>query len=641
MAKLTSMFVAAVLWAGAGSAFAQVTASPSSFNFPSVAVNIEAGSPQIVLTNNGSNSANLSGITFSIPQYGINLGLVQQPIKPHATATFVFVFMASQPGTYNGTISFNFTTQSPVVINVTASAFATTAATSLSTTSINFGSVAFGSSSTQSVTVTNTGGPDSVTLKTVTTYYQPFVATGFTKAVTLTPGQSITVQVSFSPLILGSTTGTVTFCYDVVPCNAADLTGTGTVPAQLAITNYPTLPAATQGAAYQATVTGSGGTPPYSFAVAAGSRIPPGLTLSTATGLISGTLPSNAVLGNHTFTLQLTDSGQPPLQATAPLTLPVDKPTGANCNVIDVDVPNTSTPIVDLMDLGTGTYLNEEGGLYPNGSNTDPTGHDADGVAFAQGIGPLDQYGNPDPSGLLAMVSIGESASQEPFTEFITMANADPEKNPQLVLANGAQGGATANAWTLTSSGYWTEVLNYILPQAGVTADQVVAAWVDDVNSTQQTFPQDAQTIQGDMETISQILLQNFHNIKLAYFSTLNYSGYSTGIDSTVPEPKSYESAFGVKWAIQDQINSVCCNYNSNNGTVTAPWMGWSFYYWGNGLIPRSDGVTWSCQDLQSDGLHPAAIAGHVKIASYLLNFFKTNDTTAPWFLAPGARFKH
>jgi len=65
----------------------------------------------------------------------------------------------------------------------------------------------------------------------------------------------------------------------------------------------PTLPNGTIGVAYSQTITASGGTPPYTFAVTSGVP-PPGLVLSIA-GVLSGT-PTTA--GTYTFTVRATDS---------------------------------------------------------------------------------------------------------------------------------------------------------------------------------------------------------------------------------------------------------------------------------------------------------------------------------------------
>jgi hypothetical protein len=413
----------------------------------------------------------------------------------------------------------------------------------------------------------------------------------------------------------------------------------------LSLTTYPLPPWATQGAPYQLNMSAVGGTPPYEYRLTSGS-LPTGLTIAS-TGAISGTVSSTATTGTYTFTVEVQDSSKPKRQnASETLTLTLDPATGSNCNITSIDVGGTSDPVIDLMDLGTGTYCpagancsecpfneNCEGGLYPDGSNTDPDPHESDGVAAADSIQPID--------GKIVMISLGESASQQPFEQFITEANADPQLNPNLTIVDGAEGGATAGVWTNSNSAYWTDLLQYQLPFRGASTNQVQVAWISDVDSGgDTTFPNDALTLESNFESIAQILVQTFPNIKLMLFSSMNYTGYSQGITTTLPEPQAYEAGFGVKWAIESQIDGLCCNYNSNNGTVTAPWMGWSAYYWANGLIPRSDDITWSCQDLEADGLHPRDPIGHIKIAQYLLNWFKTSELTTPWFLAPGANWK-
>ncbi len=67
--------------------------------------------------------------------------------------------------------------------------------------------------------------------------------------------------------------------------------------------NPATLPGGTVGTAYSQTVSGSGGTGPYTFAVTSGA-LPTGLSLNGTTGLINGT-PSTA--GNFNFTITATD----------------------------------------------------------------------------------------------------------------------------------------------------------------------------------------------------------------------------------------------------------------------------------------------------------------------------------------------
>ncbi len=75
----------------------------------------------------------------------------------------------------------------------------------------------------------------------------------------------------------------------------------GAAPA-LELTGDP--PDGTVGVSYGFCFSASGGTPPYAFAITAGS-IPPGTTLDASTGCITGT-PTTA--GVFCFTIEVTDS---------------------------------------------------------------------------------------------------------------------------------------------------------------------------------------------------------------------------------------------------------------------------------------------------------------------------------------------
>jgi uncharacterized protein (TIGR03437 family) len=50
-------------------------------------------------------------------------------------------------------------------------------------------------------------------------------------------------------------------------------------------------------------------------------------------------------------------------------------------------------------------------------------------------------------------------------------------------------------------------------------------------------------------------------------------------------------------------------------------------------LKPRADGLTWACSDLGPDGTHPSD-DGRLKVARMLLDFFHSDSTARPWYLA-------
>jgi len=78
-----------------------------------------------------------------------------------------------------------------------------------------------------------------------------------------------------------------------------------TIVAALNIT-AASLPSGSTGAAYNATLTASGGTTPYSWSVVSG-QLPPGLALNTTSGIISGT-PTAA--GTYNVGVQVSDAGR-------------------------------------------------------------------------------------------------------------------------------------------------------------------------------------------------------------------------------------------------------------------------------------------------------------------------------------------
>jgi hypothetical protein len=626
----------------------EICSVPGSEAIPNTYVGKVSGSKTLTIYNNtSSGTIYIETIAFtcttgSPADWGISSGTVPFQMGTFQTLTHYSIFF--QPhSAITESCNFVLTMLDGYVLNVplTATGLSTTAASSLSTKSMTFPNQTVGVPSVaQTVTITNSG-TSTLNLEAINIAPPSFTTSAVTFPYKLTANSSLTLSVYYTPSQVTSEYGVLDLDYDAIPDNGVTLAGNGIAATALAISTNPTLPQATQGYAYQATLATSGGVGPYTWSLASGSTLPSGLTLSSA-GVITGTVASTVAIGNSTFTAQVTDTSNG-ATASSSLTIGVYAYIGASynesCNDISWNDPVLNTPLLALNDLGTGNFENAyQGGLYPNGSNVRPAAQDSYGVTLANAIQPLDSNGNPSPTGKYVFMAIGESTAQNEFNRFLPIANADPAKNPNMVIVNGAQGGATPNLLTSTTSTYWTTVLENYLPQNSVTQYQVVAIWIEDTDGIATgTFPTDVSNLQSEYETLMQTMLTLFPNLKMVYFSSRVYAGYSNGLTTPDnPEPYAYEVGYAVKWAIGDQLNGNA-NLCDGNGCspVLAPWMSWGTYYWSNGMLGRSDGLEWDCEDFSFDGTHPSTFFGQLKVATALLQFLKTDDTTKPWYLAP------
>jgi hypothetical protein len=201
------------------------------------------------------------------------------------------------------------------------SSLAPDGSTGVDTTGTPLVTISYTSSNT--VTVTNPGNQTSTVGTAVSLQIQATDSAGGQtltyRATGLPAGLSISSSsglISGTPTSAGTSSITVTATDTTGASGSASFTWTVT-PAPLEVTTT-SLPGATLGSAYSATLAATGGTPPYSWSVSAGS-LPPGLSLSSS-GTISGT-PAEA--GTYSLTIQAADSSSPRQTATAQLSITV------------------------------------------------------------------------------------------------------------------------------------------------------------------------------------------------------------------------------------------------------------------------------------------------------------------------------
>jgi hypothetical protein len=186
----------------------QISASPTTAAFGNVTTGT-SNSQTITLTNNGTatltvSAASVTGAGFSIS--GLSL---PASVAAGKSTSFNVVFSPTSGGLVNGSVSLTDNAPgSPFAIPVSGTGVAATFLLGANPASLNFGNVSIGNSSSQNVTLTNNGNSN-VTISGVTPTGPGFSASGVTSGVTLTPNQTATLSVSYTPTVNGSATGSI------------------------------------------------------------------------------------------------------------------------------------------------------------------------------------------------------------------------------------------------------------------------------------------------------------------------------------------------------------------------------------------------------------------------------------------------
>lgn len=212
--------------------------STTSINFGSVSVGMTKSVP-ISLTNSGVN-ATIQVFQVSVSGSGFNTSGLTPPIQiaPGQTVTMNATFMPTAGGTTSGSISIQ-STASNAESTVTLSGSGTVSAGQLSVSSgaLAFGSVQVGSSKSLPLTLTNpSSSSSSIHVTQLNVTGTGFAVSGATLPLTLTAGQSFTVNASFAPSAMGSANGSLTIVSDASnPSVSVSLSGSGSGPGQLAV----------------------------------------------------------------------------------------------------------------------------------------------------------------------------------------------------------------------------------------------------------------------------------------------------------------------------------------------------------------------------------------------------------------------
>ena len=214
---------------GDGLAPGSLSANPPSVNFSNVVV----GDNQSVLetlTNSSGSSVTITqavatGTGFSIS--GLNLPIT---LAGGQSTTFNVVFTPQSAGSVSGNLAVTSNASNPT-LNIPLAGTAVLPGTlSPTKASINFGNVQVGHNKSLTETITNTGGVD-VNISQAKVTGTGFSVNGISPPLTLTPGQSVTFNVVFTPQSAGSVSGNLAIKSDASnPTLNVPLAGVGVAP---------------------------------------------------------------------------------------------------------------------------------------------------------------------------------------------------------------------------------------------------------------------------------------------------------------------------------------------------------------------------------------------------------------------------
>jgi hypothetical protein len=209
---------------GTGVTKESVTASPSLLSFGKVAVGGSASLP-LVLTNSESWSLKISGVKASVDDFSIDGPAFPLTLGAGQSISLTVYFAPQSTGVAGGSVFvFGPGLSIPLTGAGTGKAVGELA---IGPSPLNYGNVTVGTTDTLPIAVSTTGG--SVTISSATSSSSQFVLQGESFPLTIASGQSVSLNVAFTPTSTGTVSGSLTFASNASNSSATEsLTGVGT-----------------------------------------------------------------------------------------------------------------------------------------------------------------------------------------------------------------------------------------------------------------------------------------------------------------------------------------------------------------------------------------------------------------------------
>jgi hypothetical protein len=256
-----------------------------------------------------------------------------------------------------------------------------------------------------------------------------------------------------------TTSGTSSLTFKVT--DSSNPAQTQSVTLSLVIASTPlvistsSVPSGTKGTAYSSLLQVSGGSVPYTWSITTGS-LPAGLTLSSTTGLISGTPTAT---GTSTFTATAKDAGSPAQTKSVSLSIAVAAPAPPPLTITTSSLPSgtksTAYSTALLAGGGTPSYSwSITGGSLPAGLTLSTTGA-ITGTPTASGTGSftatVTDSGSPAQTKSISL-SIVIAAPAAPATLTINASLPAATNGTAYSSAMTATGGTPAYTWSITGT---------------------------------------------------------------------------------------------------------------------------------------------------------------------------------------------
>lgn len=205
---------------------ADLLVSPSTFAFGSI-VDGQSKSQNFTITNTGTASLTISQLTASGAGYSVSGLSTPTTLAAGQSTQFSAVFAPTTAGSLPGSVSIvSNAPNSPTTVALSGTGVASAVTLSANPTSLAFGNVNAGTNSVKNVTLTNSGNAN-LTISQITVNAKNVSTSGVSVPLTLTPGQSHSLGVTFAPTAAENVSGNITVSTSQGSNAVMSVTGTG------------------------------------------------------------------------------------------------------------------------------------------------------------------------------------------------------------------------------------------------------------------------------------------------------------------------------------------------------------------------------------------------------------------------------